>query len=170
LRKHSKKLFKKRGALQDAVVVIVALFVIAIVIAVITHAQRTITESLNESGELGSNAQTIMEDNITGFPGRMESLFTVLVFGLGLAAIILAFQINTHPVFFVVFGLGLLFIIVITPVFSNVYEEITGDTAIYASTSDLTMTNFIMGAYPKIMLIISTLIAVVMFAKGGGEG
>jgi len=159
----------KKGSIIDWLFIFIIMFVLAIVFAAVQFTQETTIKEINASGELGSEAEQILGERNSGLLSTFETIFVILVFGLGLATILLAFQINTHPAFFLVFLLILFFVALVGPEFTNTYEEFQQDSDIYEATSGMGMINFVMGAYPKIMIVIAILIGVVMYAKGGGE-
>jgi len=74
---------------------------------------------------------------------------------------------------FFVFSLILLVIFVIlTAVFSNVFETLTAETALAAEAAKFTIIEHIMDQLPIIFVVMGGILVIVMFAKirGGGGG
>ena len=95
----------------------------------------------------------------------MDGVFLVIIVVVYLAAIILAFQIDTHPVFFIlsiiVFGV----LVFITAVMANVFWEFASNAAITAYADDFTIITLVMNNFAQIMTVLGFGLAAVMYAR-----
>jgi len=78
-------------------------------------------------------------------------------------------MINTHPAFyFIVAGL-LVFFAVINGILGNAFYEVANSARIVEYSDNFLIITFVMQHFPIIILLLSMVIAVVLFAKGGYE-
>ena len=98
-------------------------------------------------------------------------IFAVLILCLG--TIILAYFVPTHPAFFIAGILNLLLIMMVAPMFSNIYAAIMEGTPLLVIANDYPKMNYIIGIMPIISLAISILLIAVQYGKpqsGGMRG
>ena len=102
-----------------------------------------------------------------------DGLFVMITFGMIMAALILAYFIDSHPVMFIVSFIVLIFVVMISAVLSNVFQTMTasGTTLGTASASYPLMTQIWL-QLPAIASISGIMILILAYSKmrGGGEG
>jgi hypothetical protein len=92
--------------------------------------------------------------------------------GFGIATILLAFQIDTHPAFFFISLLLMIVSLVVSPIFSNIFGTIAKNPTFSAAAESFPLMREIMQNLPMFILVIGSMVSIVMFAKirsGGNE-
>lgn len=96
-----------------------------------------------------------------------DLLFLVIYVGAGLGAVISAFAVRTHPIYYIPFFLIQLIMLAVTPTLVGVYDEFYASPSINASTVQFTYTHLVMTNLPMLAFVLSVLIALAMFALPG---
>lgn len=102
-----------------------------------------------------------------------DEILLGVVVAMILGMLLLAVFLNTHPAFIVAMILILIFVVILSASFSNMYEDISGHDQFSDAASNFPMQNYIMDNLPLIMAVIGILIIIVLLAKiprasGGG--
>jgi len=118
-------------------------------------------ESTTASNILSSGTVAVKNFN-TGF-----LIFTV---GLTIAAVIGAFLIPSHPVFFFISVLLLGMVMLIAPQFSNAWNMFIHDTSVSSIGNDYPIIVNIMENLPKIIFGMGSFIMLAMYAKSRSGG
>lgn len=160
---------EKKGNLSDLPFIIVFLFALVIVgylsyIVVSSFADANIT-----AGSLGNTTvvnQTLAA-GVTFFGGTLDSLIFWAAIMLGLALVVSAYFIKTHPVF--LFGGGIfvvIFTLIIGSGFSDIMAGITGSSALDSVRGNFAISNALFTNLPLILLFLAGLAMIALYAKG----
>jgi len=142
-------------------IVAVFAFAIALVIAVLLF------DAFIAAGVFTGDSLTFFQQAKAATLG-LDTLSVVLVVGVCLSSLILAFLVKSHPAFFLVsFMITLLAIPLGAQVANIYYEFVHSDPDVTAAANQLPYTYFVFEYLPKITAVFSALIAVVMYSKGG---
>lgn len=149
-------------AVSDIFSILLIALALGIVILVAFTVLDQIDDKLIEKLPAGAdNINTVT----TGFRNVMDSVFTFIVIGSGVGAIVLAFMTESHPVFafigIVLVGIALL----IAPTFSNVFETIGQKDIMSTAYDAFPMQKAIMENLPVYILVIGLMIAIVTYGK-----
>jgi len=122
----------------------------------------TIMNGINETGMLSIS--------IPNFSTIMDYGIVFIFFGSLIAAIISAFMIRTHPIFFVISVIMLIIISVTFPVLSNVFMGFATNSQITTYSNQLPLTLNVFANLPIFLVITGILIIIALYSKpGGGE-
>jgi len=135
-------------------------FAIALVMAIL------IFDAFTAEGVFTGQEQVLF-DQAKSAALTLDALTVVVVVGICLSSVILAFLIRSHPAFFIVSFIITLMLIPLTAMIGNIYEEFANDPALAAAANQLPLTYYVFEYLPKIAVVFSALIAVVMYSKGG---
>ena len=164
----------KRGSVADIIFIAVVLFVFVLIILLLAPVYREIHADLNATAYAENKPQEVKDIINQNTPDDYIGLFDVIILTvmvlLSVAVFILAFMINTHPALYFVTLLILGFIVFISASFSNVYEDIASSDSVSSEADKFTYTNYIMFNFPVIMMALSFIIMVIMYAKGRLSG
>lgn len=163
------KKLKKKGSFQDVPFALVIFLVLGLVVLLMGRVADSFAEKVTEKGLMGTTATDQFNEYESSFANIWEAGMLIIIVGLALSAILGAFLIRSHPAFFGVAFLILVLFVIIGGVFSNVYEKFKDNGNISTIASEFGIINFIFTKLPLWTLIISLLIAIVMFSKPGGE-
>jgi len=155
----------KKGSIIDIPLIIIVVFAFIVVSLTGMLVFTSMNDALQNSTSIANQSKIIMNDNYTRYPNIFDGIITFFFIGLSLASIIGAFLIKTHPAFAILSFIILLVFVLVAAVFSNAYETLTVGTALSAAANNFPASTFFLGNFVWYIMIISIVIAVVMYAK-----
>lgn len=171
------KIKDKRGQMElaDSFYVVVYLFAAAIFIFVIYYAfgqmKTPMDDALSGAANFSSIGKNVTEiyTQTTGGVSLFNTLFPFLLFGLIAMVVVSAFFIDSHPIFFFVSLIILGVVILVSVVFSNIYQTITEDTAFGDTSGNFSIMNLFMMKLPWIAAIIIFITVIILWGKSQGS-
>lgn len=94
---------------------------------------------------------------------NFDNLLLLLIIGLGIASIISALFVRTHPVFFVVMLLAQLILIGIFAIFHDFYLAIMNNEYFASTAENFVWASFLISNFPMILLVFTTLLAIASY-------
>lgn len=155
----------KKASIGDVFYIAVVLLVIAISFVLGWLVFGKINDEIQLQPDFSDRGKNIMSNSAEQFPGMFDGVFLTLLVGLWIATMILAWQIDSHPVFYVLTIIAAIMLVIITSALGNTYYNIMQDPNISSFADDFTIIPFVMNNYVKIMLGMLFSVAVVMYAK-----
>lgn len=125
----------------------------------------------NGASETAFNMSSFSEQTSGGL-GIYNNLFPFLMVGVIIMVGISLFYIKSHPGFFfisiIIFGI----IILLSGIFSNVYQAVSTNEAFGTTSTNFNIQEFIFKYFPLVTLIIIAIGVIFMYAKpsGGSNG
>jgi len=173
--KEEKKSKFARFVKNNKQVMAIAVFIVTILSIILTLViAKHIFYKVNDAFEEGINtpeSKQSFDDMAVAFPIFDAAMAFVLI-GLTIGLVITSFFIKTHPVFMVINIVGLVFLVFVSAVLANFFDEVVTNTELNETIDrggELSGSKFIMDKLPWICAIVVFLSTVVMYAKGGGE-
>lgn len=157
---------KRKGSFADLIIITVVLFAVSIAFFFTNRFGVSMMQELNASEEHES-AKEVLTYSSEKYPSTLETIFVCAVFAAGIGAVVTAFLIRTHPVMYIVFFAVLIVIIIVSPELSNFHQDLVADSDFEGVGQSMPISTWIMLQYPKVMLVFSFIVAVVLYAKGG---
>lgn len=157
------KRFNKKGF--SPLVIVIMVFIIAIMLPVFNIIMGTFTESLSDAADdpITKERMQFLGD---GYMDNNDLIFAFTFFALYLSAIIIAFFLDTHPIFLV--GGVLLYLITgwFSLILANSYYDITHDAgALTAEMVRFPVTSFIMGWYGELSILLMVTVLIITYKK-----
>lgn len=153
----------RRGSVMDLFFIVLALFFFAVVILVGGKIHQEFNTRIQASTEFNSDAKTAASTLDGYYSSVIDNSFLFLAIGLSIVAFVLAALVRIHPIFIPFFILTLVFIIVLSGIFSNAFESMSQDPSMVDFTSRLTIVPIIMGYLPLFVGVVGTLLMVIMY-------
>ena len=153
----------KNGSLLDAMQIAILLFVMALVIILSSFILTTFQEDTGDklTSPYAQNALTKGNATLLNFDG----LYAFILIGLTLGAMIGAYFIRTTPALFWVSLILLVIFLMISGIFANVFEEVIADDVLNVTASNFPIIGLIMGNLPLMVLVVTVLISLALWAK-----
>jgi hypothetical protein len=109
--------------------------------------------------------------NVIGILGDMNHMLIYLFFGLQIATIISAFAIKSHPIFFFMFFIIQVIALILAPTMTDIYASFYNDPTLSMYSSQFSLIKALMDNLQIVMLAISILVGIAMFAfpRGAAE-
>jgi len=153
----------KKGSIQDIMLTIVVVLVMSILLIIGFKITAELNARFQESDLIDVQGKTAFQQITNTFPGVLDNSFLFIMFGLTVLAFILVALIRVHPIFLVPFIFVWMIVLLLSGVFSNVYQNIAGDPNFAAQADQLVFTSIIMQTLPMIIAIIGGVMAILMY-------
>ena len=95
----------------------------------------------------------------------VDQIFIFAMIGLSIIAIISAFFVLSHPVFYIFIAILLGFLAWINAVYADIYEAFATEAEVITIAEKFVIIPHVMRWFPAIMLVLSIFIAIIMCAK-----
>ena len=160
--------YKKKGnAIIDTLLVVVIVTVLAVISPLIYNTfaeiKPDIVMDLNESNM--TSAINILEDTEDKFPSLFDGIMVFIFVMLTGVAIVSAFFLDDHPIFFIFSVIILLFVVISAGFIGNFYEEFTEDEAFNNVQVNFPMTYWLMTHLMWVSIITGFMIIISLYAK-----
>lgn len=159
--------FNKKANIMDIPLAGILMFVAAIVFVIAFMTMSEISEGMNATGEFSNESMSIIQHQVDIFPGIWDKGWLFVLVGVGIFTWISAFFIRSHPAFFI---FGFFLIVIYTIMFgllSNTYADVMANPTLSTFANEFTLTKFVIGWFPIVMVVISMITAVLTYSKGG---
>lgn len=120
-------------------------------------------DKVQTMSEIPDNAKTASQTLTNHYSGSMDYGFLLLAIGLGIATLILAALVRIHPVFIPLYFIGLLFVVILCGVFSNIYQEMASDSNLITYADQLVFTSHLLNYLPLVVGVFGILLMIVMY-------
>jgi len=153
----------KKGSLQDIIFGGVILLVAAIVILISFKLAAEFNNNIQADASIPTAGKTASNTLTNYFPGVVNHTFLLLTIGIAIATLVMAALVRVHPIFLVFFLIGLILLIFISGILSNVYDAMATDTQLAPQANQLNFISFIMTRLPFIVGVVGVLLMIVMY-------
>ena len=153
----------RRGSLQDIALIAAALVFFGIVLLFGFKITGAFNDQIQTMTDIPAEAKTSTTTLLNDYAGVMDYGFLLFAIGMGLATLILAALVKIHPVFIPLYFIGLIFVIILSAVFSNIYQEMAANTQLIDYADQLVFTSHILNYLPLVVGTFGILLMVVMY-------
>jgi hypothetical protein len=153
----------KKGSLQDIILIGAILLFFGVILLIGSKVTGEWNDAIQARSDIPARAKTATATLSGHYGGAMDYGFLLLAIGLGIATLILAALVRIHPVFIPLFFIGLVFVVFLSAVMSNVYQEMAGNTELTAYADELIFTSYILEYLPLVVGIFGILLMMVMY-------
>jgi len=99
---------------------------------------------------------------------NFDNLFVFILIGLIIATLIGAYFIQSNPIMFWISLLLLVIFLVISAILANTFDEIMDSDKLQETAANFEIINLVMDNLPLVLLVISALIMIALWAKWRG--
>lgn len=166
-KKRKRKYLKyKKGSYFDLFFIVIVLFMSALMIFVGFMVVSAFNNKIQAQSDISASTKAMINDKIAAkYPPVFDKLYLVMFIGSLLTALIGAWMIDTHPVFFVVGIIILVVICIITMVLHNAYERFIAEPTFSSMVVNFPIVNFFMNHILQIIIACAILVMIVLYAK-----
>lgn len=154
----------RKGSWIDTFFIIAIMFGVAVAFLVgwllISNVNTEFQSKLSSA-----EAKSIMSESKDRYVGLFDGIFLFVFFGSFIATIIGSLFVDTHPAFFFISLVLLVFACVLGAVFANAYDDIASSDGFSAFSSDFTYIPFVMQYYVHIIIFMVCAISIALYAK-----
>lgn len=157
----------KKGNVIDILLFIIVIFVLAIAVPIIYYVMNMgYTPLVQEFNASGSNQSVqILQKNQTDYPNIFDAAVVFILIFLWIFILITTFFLDSHPAFFIIAVIIMIFIMIVGIILNNQYLEFASTETYLAIESTFPMTYWILGHIFVIAIIISMSVLVTLYAK-----
>jgi len=155
---------KKKANITDIPYVVAMMFLLALTIIIGYTIMINVNEEIQADPKIPTVAKTANTTTMEKFL-LFDTVYLIIWATSLLGTLISAYFLDTHPVFFVVFLMLLIFILVALIPISNLMEEIFGDAHFTQAVNKFPVIMFYITHFFKIITIHAFLIMWVLYAK-----
>lgn len=153
----------KKGSLLDIIYIAGFLLAAAMFILIGYKIMDSLNTEFQAHADIPADAKTASATLTGYYPSVIDNSFLFLTVGIALVTFVLAALVRIHPIFIAFYIIGLGFVIFLSAVYSNVYQEIASNTLMVSLANNLTVTTTIMGKLPWFVGIFGTILMLVMY-------
>lgn len=153
----------KKGSLQDIIVIGAVLLFFGMILLFGSKIMGEFNTKIQAHPDIPTEAKTASTTLNGHYSGTLDYGFLLLTVGIGMATLILASLVRIHPVFIPLFFIGLVLVIFLSAIFSNIYQEMAANSALTSFADKLTFTSHILNFLPLIVGIFGILLMIVMY-------
>lgn len=152
--------------MSDSIAFLVVMFVFALAVIIGKFVYSTVDTEVQATMPVNSLAANISSNLNSRYVSIFDSGFLFVFFILWIAVIVASFSIDTHPWFFGIILIILLFLLVVAAYLGNVYETVSTSSTLSSTATQFTLTNFIMNHIFEVFMVVSFTIAIALYMKG----
>ena len=153
----------KKGSLQDILFIGVVLLFAGIVILIGFKVTSEINDQIQSNDVVEARGKAAATTLTNFYPGVIDNSFLFLTIALSIGALVLAALVRIHPIFIPIFIIALIFIILVSGILSNIYQEMAEEPGLISQADDLTFISKILTFLPLIVGVIGTLMMIVLY-------
>jgi hypothetical protein len=160
----------KKGSLLDVLFIGIALLVFGLGVLFAFRIYSGFDAQIQGMDVFPDEAKTASTAMVGHFSGILDKSMLFLAIGLAVVTLILATMVVVHPVFIFLYFIGLLIVIFLCGIFSNLYQEIAASSEMLAYASQLTMITNVLYYLPFFVGVFGILLMIVMYKASQGGG
>jgi len=161
---------KRKGQISSLFTAFIVVVFLGIIIFAVANLGDKFLTGLADNSEAGTLENELVSQEQGRFPEVLQMVFLVIFFGLGVTTLISSFLVRNFPILTFLMVILLVVLVFASPVLANVYDGFANTQENGALSERMGIMKYVFDWYPKIMLALSVVAIIVMFAKGGGEG
>lgn len=156
----------KRGqTILDMLMVVIVLFVLGVVAVYGYMIFGELNDEIQADADMHVEAKNAAAGVNTNYPTWIDGAFFLVLILLWGLLIVTSFMIDSHPIFFVLTVMMLLFVFVIGMVLANSFQDIITDDDLSSSAASFPIINWVMGNYLIALIVMGLTAALSLYAK-----
>jgi len=156
---------KKGNAVLDGLTIVIVVIVFAIGGIYGYSVLDELNTDIQNDADIGSEAKSVSSNLSNNYVDLIDGLFMFMLILFTVFVLISVFLIDTHPIFFVVSLILLIFVFIVAGLLANAYDDIVTDSSISFYANQFTFIGFIMSHLLETIIGIVFLAMIVMYAK-----
>ena len=167
-----KRTLNKKGSVLDLILIGVFCLAFAFSVLIGFKISTEINGVIQTNADIPTEGKTAATSLLGDYTSTLDYGFFFFIVGLSIGVLILAALVRVSPIFIPLYIIGLLIVIFLSGVFSNIYQGLA-DSAEFASlASQLLFIDKTMTFLPWFVAVVGTLLCIVMYKsyQDGMEG
>ena len=165
-KRRSMNLKSKTGNLfLDLMMVVLVLLGMAILGLVANNMLGDLNADIQADDDLGTLTKTTAQTLETGFPTWMDNAFLFATILLWVFIIVSSMVVDSHPAFFIISVILIIFALGMVMMLSNTFEEFAADSEYTGLNTDFPITYWIMDNLLILVIIMGASVLVTLYGK-----
>ncbi len=158
---------KRGNVMFEVFTLAIVIFAIGFILIAASIVSNKVNEAIQSNPEFANanDSKIIMEDFNNNYPKIGDGIIVTLFIGLWIVALIGAFLIDSHPVFFIFSVILLSVFVLVGGYLSDAWTDATTTSALAPYAAEFPMTNFIFGHIIASLVVIGFSIMLVLYGK-----
>lgn len=156
---------RKANLFMDLMLVVLVLLGMAILAFVGKDLFTDLNADIQEDADMPTNAKALSADLNTRFPTFMDGAFLLATILLWIFVLVSSVMIDSHPMFFVISLILLLFALGVVMMLGNTFEEFASDSEYTGLETQFPITYFIMTNLLNLILIMGGSVLIALYGK-----
>lgn len=156
---------KKGSVLFDMIYIALMVFFIGMCFVVGWLFFSKVNDQFQASPDISTEGKAIMSNTNTRMTTWLDGVFLTVFIGLYIGSLILAFQIDSHPIFFPISIIIFIILIIVSAVLGNTFYQFAADSQITPYAEGFTIIPFAMNHFVQIILVMGFGLSWVMWGK-----
>jgi len=153
---------KKGGGVTEGIFIVIIIAVVAIIWTASTYLLTDVEDDVTSS-LTSTQANDTFKNTVIQLPNNLDGAFTVILVLFWLGAIIFAFFVDTHPIWFVISIIALIMILALAAIVANAYDDFNTD--LNPDSNPMPKMYFVMSHLVEFIIGIVLTIFLSLFAK-----
>ena len=149
----------------DLIFVIVGLLAVGIVSLLAYKVLGDVNADIQADDSIQPVAKADLQGLTTNYPQFMDNIFVLLMALLWVALIVTSFLVDSHPIFFILTVVLLVFVFVVAMILSNTYQDVAGDDDLSDAATSFPLTNWVFQNFLPIIIAMGFSSALALYAK-----
>lgn len=149
----------------DMLLVIVMLFIVALGSLFGYKILSEMNSDIQDDDDIAQVAKDDLNGLTTNYPQFMDNAFVLMLALLWVALIVTAFLVDSHPVFFIITVVLLVFVFIVAMIISNAYQDVRAEEELVDASSGFPMTNWVFDNLLVIVIAMGFTSAIALYAK-----
>lgn len=155
----------KKASLSEAFFIMLVLVACAMFFIIGWMIMDKVNTQIQGSDTLSPAGKEIINNTATKYPAWFDGIFLTVLVIMWLVAIVLAFQIDAHPIFMVFSIIVYIILIIVAAALGNSFYDFASNAMVAEYAEDFPIISLVMGNFVKVMLVIGFSIGAVMYGK-----
>jgi len=161
---------KKGNAVLDTAVLLGIAFLFILFAIVSKVVLSDLNADIQADDSMDSQAKEVVSSQNDSFGALFDNGFLMVFVFAWILMLVAGFMSDTHPVFFVVTLIFLIFVFIVASIIGNVYEEIIADESFATAALSFPKSHWVMTHTLQTAIVVGFSLAIVLFAKKGVTG
>lgn len=156
---------KKGNAVLDTITIIVVLVVMGIALLFSNYVLDEVDTDIQADDDMSTEGAKVTGDMLSQFPSLFDNMFLFAFVLFTIFVLVSVFVLDTHPIFFAVSAILLIFVFIIAGLLANVYNDVAEDSTVSTYANQFTYMTWVMTHLLEVIIGIGFFVSIALFAK-----
>lgn len=155
----------KKGYIGDIFTIFVVILIVAVVVFLSYRIIDEFNTSVQTSSNYGATSKSISQTGFNDFRPSWDYGFLFLVVGFWLVSLILTIFIDTHPIWYIISWLMLIFMVLGTYLLGNIYHSFVTDSPLTSVEANFIFIPYVMNNIGLIAVVMGFSILIALYSR-----